>query len=215
METEALKAFAFNAACKLLHLNLIENRESIVLLPRFADHPLDLHLAVLQALLALVNRVQTLERPYLLDLAQLLLDLLAALQAAHRTELAPFTQQTVLAELLQAVLAPVAQQRQDERSARLRGALYLPLLRFLTDAVHAGAADILEQPLQAALPLLLPALAEDIVLPDLSGRSAALGLLNLLLRSSLGKEALTLLLEQPTTLHVGLQRGAQHRICCA
>ena len=132
MALEAAKTLAFSAGCQLLHFDLLEAREVISLLPRFADAPFSLHLAVLQALIALLVRTDSYERPYLASLSALLLDLLLFLRSAPPSLLPPFTQQTVLSGLLKAVLAPAVQQRQDERSDAARVQLYLPLLAFLT-----------------------------------------------------------------------------------
>ena len=44
---------------------------------------------------------------------------------------------TATVTILQSILSPVVQQRHDERSCRLRGQLYLPLLSFLTSPLLA------------------------------------------------------------------------------
>lgn len=137
MALEATKAMAFSAACRLLHLLLIESHESICLLPRFATCPTDLHVAVIQALLSLATSVKSFDRPYLSSLADLLLDLFVFLRTQTSVPMAAFTQQMILTELLQSILSPVVQQRHDERSCRLRGQLYLPLLSFLTFLLEA------------------------------------------------------------------------------
>mgnify|MGYP006889699749 FL=1 len=137
MALEATKAMAFSAACHLLHLLLIESHESICLLPRFATCPTDLHVAVIQALLSLATSVKSFDRPYLSSLADLLLDLFVFLRTQTTVSMAAFTQQMILTELLQSILSPVVQQRHDERSCRLRGQLYLPLLSFLTSPLLA------------------------------------------------------------------------------
>ena len=131
MEIEAVKSLAFTSGCRLLHLYLIENYEAVPLLPRFASAPTDLHVAVLQALLSLVPTTNTFDRPYLASLGDLFLDLFALLHKQTSLQMKPFTQQAILNGLLQTVLSPVVQQRQEERSCRLRGQLYLPLLSFL------------------------------------------------------------------------------------
>lgn len=145
MALEATKAMAFSATCRLLHLLLIENHESICLLPRFATCPTDLHVAVIQALLSLATSVKSFDRPYLSSLADLLLDLFVFLRTQTMVPMAAFTQQMILTELLQSILSPVVQQRHDERSCRLRGQLYLPLLSFLTflltSLVHTQHCD--------------------------------------------------------------------------
>lgn len=132
MELEALKSLAFASGCRLLHLHLIENHETILLLPRFGTSPTDLHVAVSQALLSLVTSVRSFDRPYLSYLSALLLDLFVFLRGQVTLPMAAFTQQSVLTGLLEAVLSPVVQQRQEEKSCWLRGQLYLPLLSFLT-----------------------------------------------------------------------------------
>ena len=84
MALEAAKTLAFSAGCQLLHFDLLEAREVISLLPRFADAPFSLHLAVLQALIALLVRTDSYERPYLASLSALLLDLLRFLRPETR-----------------------------------------------------------------------------------------------------------------------------------
>ena len=132
MEIEAVKSLAFTAGCRLLHLHLIENYEAIFLLPRFASSPTDLHVAVLQALLTLITDIKTFDRPYLASLGDFFLDLFVFLRRQTDLPIKPFTQQAILNGLLQTILSPIVQQRQEEQSCRLRGQLYLPLLSFLT-----------------------------------------------------------------------------------
>lgn len=225
MALEATKAMAFSSACDLLHLLLIENHESICLLPRFATCPTDLHVAAIQALLSLATSVKSFDRPYLSSLADLLLDLFVFLRKQTAVPMAAFTQQMILTELLQSILSPVVQQRHDERSCRLRGQLYLPLLSFLTSsrnhrltlriAVQQNAADLLVQPLQTALSLLVPSLAQDALLSDLQSRATALALLRLLLQSDLGEETLRLLLREKETIQVGVAVTCHRRRCCS
>ena len=62
--------------------------------------------------------------------------------------------------------------------------------------------DLLLSPLQTALPLLIPSLAQDSLLLDLQGRTASLALLHFLLQSPIGGEALRLLLLDQSVLQV-------------
>lgn len=223
MELEALKSLAFASGCRLLHLHLIENHETILLLPRFATSPTDLHVAVSQALLSLVTSVRSFDRPYLSYLSALLLDLFVFLRGQVTLPMAAFTQQSVLTGLLEAVLSPVVQQRQEEKSCWLRGQLYLPLLSFLTYsfshclisrlAIQQNTFDLLLQPLQSALSLLVPSLAQDTLLTDLQGRTAALSLMNLLLQSSVGDVTLQLVLAERDVIRVWMRRSVRCRVC--
>jgi len=61
---------------------------------------------------------------------------------------------------------------------------------------------LLVQPLQTALSLLVPSLAQDALLSDLQSRATALVLLHLLLQSSLGEEMMRLLLREKETIQV-------------
>ena len=61
---------------------------------------------------------------------------------------------------------------------------------------------MLVQPLQTALSLLVPSLAQDALLSDLQSRATALALLHLLLQSSLGEEMMRLLLREKETIQV-------------
>ena len=210
-----MKSLAFASGCRLLHLHLIENYETILLLPRFATSPTDLHVAVSQALLSLMTSVRSFDRPYLSYLSALLLDLFVFLRGQVALPMAAFTQQSVLTSLLESVLSPVVQQRQEEKSC-LRCQLYLSLLSFLTYSfllslisrltIQQNTFDLLLQPLQAALPLLVPSLAQDTLLTNLQGRTAALSLLNLLLQSSVGDETLQLLLVERDVIRVGVKK---------
>ena len=211
-----MKSLAFASGCRLLHLHLIENYETILLLPRFATSPTDLHVAVSQALLSLMTSVRSFDRPYLSYLSALLLDLFVFLRGQVALPMAAFTQQSVLTSLLESVLSPVVQQRQEEKSCWLRCQLYLSLLSFLTYSfllslisrltIQQNTFDLLLQPLQAALPLLVPSLAQDTLLTNLQGRTAALSLLNLLLQSSVGDETLQLLLVERDVIRVGVKK---------
>ena len=60
------------------------------------------------------------------------MDLFVFLRRQTDLPIKPFTQQAILNGLLQTVLSPIVQQRQEEQSCRLRGQLYLLLLSFLT-----------------------------------------------------------------------------------
>lgn len=216
MEIEAMKSLAFASGCRLLHLHLIENYETILLLPRFATSPTDLHVAVSQALLSLMTSIRSFDRPYLSYLSALLLDLFVFLRGQVTLPMAAFTQQSVLTSLLESVLSPVVQQRQEEKSCWLRCQLYLSLLSFLTYSfslslifrltIQQNTFDLLLQPLQAALSLLIPSLAQDTLLTNLQGRSAALSLLNLLLQSSVGDGTLQILLVERDVIRVGVKK---------
>ena len=87
-----MKSLAFASGCRLLHLHLIENYETILLLPRFATSPTDLHVAVSQALLSLMTSVRSFDRPYLSYLSALLLDLFVFLRGQVALPMAAFTQ---------------------------------------------------------------------------------------------------------------------------
>lgn len=216
MEIEAMKSLAFASGCRLLHLHLIENYETILLLPRFATSPTDLHVAVSQALLALMTSVRSFDRPYLSYLSGLLLDLFVFLRGQVTLPMAAFTQQSVLTSLLESVLSPVVQQRQEEKSCWMRCQLYLSLLAFLTYSfslslisrltIQQNTFDLLLQPLQASLSLLVPSLAQDTLLTNLQGRTAALSLLNLLLQSSVGDETLQFLCVERDVIRVGVTK---------
>ena len=216
MEIEAMKSLAFASGCRLLHLHLIENYETILLLPRFATSPTDLHVAVSQALLSLMTSIRSFDRPYLSYLSALLLDLFVFLRGQVTLPMAAFTQQSVLTSLLESVLSPVVQQRQEEKSCWLRCQLYLSLLSFLTYSfslslifrltIQQNTFDLLLQPLQTALSLLIPSLAQDTLLTNLQGRSAALSLLNLLLQSSVGDGTLQILLVERDVIRVGVKK---------
>ena len=219
MEIETMKSLAFASACRLLHLHLIENSDTILLLPRFATSPTDLHVAVSQALLSLMISVRSFDRPYLSYLSALLLDLFVFLRGQVTLPMAAFTQQSVLTSLLESILSPVVQQRQEEKSCWIRCQLYLSLLSFLTYSlivslisrltIQQNTFDLLLQPLQAALPLLIHSVAQDTLLTNLEGRTAALSLLNLLLQSSAGDGTLQLLLVERDVIRVGVMKWSK------
>ena len=216
MEIETMKSLAFASACRLLHLHLIENSDTILLLPRFATSPTDLHVAVSQALLSLMISVRSFDRPYLSYLSALLLDLFVFLRGQVTLPMAAFTQQSVLTSMLESILSPVVQQRQEEKSCWIRCQLYLSLLSFLTYSlivslisrltIQQNTFDLLLQP---ALPLLIHSVAQDTLLTNLEGRTAALSLLNLLLQSSAGDGTLQLLLVERDVIRVGVMKWSK------
>lgn len=156
MEIEATKCFVFEAACGLLHLILIENKEVIARLPRFAAAPCELHVAVLQALLTLMAHSQTAGRSYLQALARLVVDVLALLARTPGAVIPPFTLETLFTQLAQLLLSPHVQQRFDQAACELRSLLYLALLAFLTFVTQRDFQAFLVQPVMAVLPLLVP-----------------------------------------------------------
>lgn len=200
MEIEATKCFVFEAACGLLHLILIENKEVIGRLARFAAAPCELHVAVLQALLALMTHSQTAGRPYLHALTRLVIDVLALLARTPSAVVPPFTLEALFTQLTQLLLSPHAQQRFDQAACELRSLLYLALLAFLTFVTQRDFASFLAHPLAAVLPLLVASLLEDTGLNDLQGRASALALLTLLYESDVGADVQKLVLERQDVL---------------
>lgn len=65
-----------------------------------------------------------------------------------------------------------------------------------------NTTDLLLQPLQTSLSLLIPSLTQDSLLLDLQGRAAALALLHFLLHSAVSKETLQLLLLDQSVIQV-------------
>ena len=199
MEIEAIKCFTFDGVCDLLHLFLIENKESVVLVARYSTSPCDLHIAVIQALLTLMNRSQAQERPYLRALTNLILDIITVL-ARSAAVITPFTLESIFTQMAQLILSPYTQQKYDEASCALRGLLSLCLLSFLSFVIQGNLQSFLIQPITAVLPLLIPSLLEDTGLNHLLGRSSALALLCLLYRSDVGKEVERLVLSRENVL---------------
>lgn len=201
MEIETFKSLVFQAGCSLLHVNLIENRESISLLSEYSNNPSDLSLAVIQALLSIMTRTQTYDRLYLQSIFSLLTDLFAVLSSSH-SPIPPFTQQTVLISLLQTCLSPLIQQQQGETNQALRSSFYLVLHSFLLFSVQSNSLSLLLSSFTFSIESLTHILLKDIcTLPSQLSLSALL-LMNYLLITDLKDLLLPTLLHYEVDLQV-------------
>ena len=201
MEIETFKSLVFKAGCSLLHINLIENRESISLLSEYSNNPTDLSLAVIQAVLSIMSRTQTFDRPYLQSILSLLLDLFTVLTVSHSI-IPPFTQQAVLLSLLQMFLSPLIQQQQGDINQSLRSSFYLVLHAFLLYAVQANSLSFLLPSFPSSLDTFTHTLLMDISSLSSQLSLSALMLLNYLLITDLKESLLPSLLHYEVELQV-------------
>lgn len=201
MELEAIKSLAFQAGCSLLHIMIIENRESISLLPSFSSDPLNLYLAIIQALLSIANRTTTLDRSYIESIAHLLQDLFVMMSQTSMV-IAPFTQQSLFLLILQAILSPLSQQR-NGGSHSIRSAYYILFLTFLQYARKMESLSHLLLSLNPSLEQLVYLLMSDCDNQVFEDRIAALSLLNYLLTTELKELIIQYILSFELSLQVG------------
>lgn len=196
-----MKNFVFQAGCSLLHINIIENKESVSLLSAYSDNPLDLYLAVIHALLSITTRTVTFDRTYVQSITELLLDLFSMLSTAAMT-IPSFTQQSILLFLLQGVLSPLSQQQQNLLNVSIRSSYYLLLLTFLVYARKAETISLLMPTLHPCLDQLVHLLLTDIERREYEIKYTSLSLLNYLLETELKEECIHLVLSYETELQV-------------
>ena len=201
MEIETFKSLVFKAGCSLLHINLIENRESISLLAEYSNNPIDLSLAVIQALLSIMSRTQTFDRPYLQSILSLLLDIFTVLTVSH-SSIPPFTQQAILLSLLQMFLSPLIQQQQGDTNQSLRSSFYLVLHSFLLYAVQANTLSFLLPSFSSSIDLFTHTLLKDISSLSSQLSLSALMLLNYLLITDIKETLLPTLIQYEVELQV-------------
>ena len=201
MELEVMKNFVFQAGCSLLHINIIENKESVSLLSSFSNNPLELYLAVIQALLSITTRTVLFDRSYIQSITDLLLDLFTMLSASSMVVPA-FTQQAVLLSILQGVLSPLSQQQQNALNIPIRSSYYLLLLSFLLYSRKSEVLPLLLPTLRPTLDQLVHLLMMDIERREYEIKFTALSLLNFLLETDLKEECIHLVLSYETELQV-------------
>ena len=196
-----MKNFVFQAGCSLLHINIIENKESVSLLSAYSDNPLDLYLAVIHALLSITTRTVTFDRTYVQSITELLLDLFSMLSTAAMT-IPSFTQQSILLFLLQGVLSPLSQQQLNLLNVSIRSSYYLLLLTFLVYARKTETISLLMPTLHPCLDQLVHLLLTDIERREYEIKYTSLSLLNYLLETELKEECIHLVLSYETELQV-------------
>lgn len=211
MELEAIKSLAFQAGCSLLHIIIIENRESISLLPSFSSDPLNLYLAIIQALLSIANRTTTFDRSYIESIAHLLQDLFVMMSSTSMV-IAPFTQQSLFLLILQAILSPLSQQR-NGGSHSIRSGYYILFLTFLQYAKKTESLPHLIQSLNPSLEQLVYLLMNDCDNQIYEDRIAALSLLNYLLTTDLKESIIQYIMSFELSLQVqSIIISSNHRI---
>ena len=195
-----MKNFVFQAGCSLLHINIIENKESVSLLSSFSNNPLELYLAVIQALLSITTRTVLVDRSYIQSITDLLLDLFTMLSASSMV-IPAFTQQSILLSIVQGVLSPLSQQ-QHRLNVPIRSSYYLLLLSFLLYSRKSEVLSLLLPTLRPTLYQLVHLVLMDVERKEYEIKFTALSLLNFMLETDLKEECIHLVLSYEKELQV-------------